>query len=155
MLKLWVIHLQLLLQRALIARLQSVRVFSLYTPPFLIDKTNHNKLIQTYPLGYVLFAIKNGEEIITQSTSRLQKEWIVDWNSAKVITINENQISIMHPSFYSKDGERSIFGNIITASRTKRSINPVFKMFGIELFYGILTDDSNGIICLIGLKEQS
>ncbi len=120
----------------------------------LHDETNHEILIQTYPLGYVLFAIKNGEEIITQSTNRLQKRWRVDWNDAKVITINENWISIMHPGFYSKDGKRGIVGNIIGASRKKRNINPVFKGFGLELFYGILADDSDGIICLLGIKEQ-
>ena len=120
----------------------------------LHDETNHEKLIQTYPLGYVLFAIKNGEEIITQSTNRMQKGWRVDWNDAKVITINENWISIMHPGFYSKDDKRALVGNIIGASRKKRNINPVYKMFGLELFCGILADDSDGIICLLGIKEQ-
>jgi len=105
-------------------------------------------------LGYVLFAIKNDEEIITH-TSRLQKGWRVDWNDAKVITINENDISIMHPGFYSKDGKRTIAKNIIGTSRNKRNINPVHKGFGLELFFGILADDIDGIICLLGIKEQS
>jgi hypothetical protein len=121
----------------------------------LLDVKNHEKLIQTYPLGYVLFAIKNDEEIITYSTNRLQKGWRVDWNDAKVVTINENQISIIHPGFYSKDGKRAIVGNIIGASRKKRNINLVSKGFGLELFCGILADDSDGIICLLGIKEQS
>lgn len=60
----------------------------------------------------------------------------------------------MHPGFYSKDGKRSIVGNIVGASRKIRIVNPVYKMFGIELFCGILADDSDGIICLLGLKEQ-
>lgn len=120
----------------------------------LLDEANHEKLIKEYPLGYVLFAIRDKDTIVTQSTDRLQKGWRVDWNSAKVVTINENQISIMHPGFYSKDGKRSIVGNIVGASRKIRIVNPVYKMFGIELFCGILADDSDGIICLLGLKEQ-
>lgn len=121
----------------------------------LLDETNHEKLIQTYPLGYVLFAIIDGDDIITQSTNRLQKGWRVDWNCAKIITINENQISLMTPSFYSKDGERVISGNIVGVSRKEGSVSPVYKMFGIELFCGVLVDDSSRIVCLIGLKEQS
>jgi hypothetical protein len=122
----------------------------------LLGETNHEKLIQTYPLGYVLFAIKNDEVIFTRSTTdRLQKGWKVDWNDTKVITINENYISIMHPGFYSKDGKRTIAENIIGASRKKRNINPVHKGFGLELFFGILADDSDGIIGLLGIKEQS
>ena len=121
-----------------------------------VSETNHEKLIQTYPLGYVLFAIKNDEVIFTRSTTnRLQKGWKVDWNDTKVITINENYISIMHPGFYSKDGKRTIAENIIGASRKKRNINPVHKGFGLELFFGILADDSDGIIGLLGIKEQS
>ncbi len=121
-----------------------------------LDVTNHKKLIQTYPLGYVLFAIKNDEVIFTRSTTnRLQKGWKVDWNDTKVIAINENYISIMHPGFYSKDGKRTIAENIIGASRKKRNINPVHKGFGLELFFGILADDSDGIIGLLGIKEQS
>lgn len=121
----------------------------------LLDETNHEKLIQTYSLGYVLFAIKDGDKIITQSTNRLQKGWRADWNSAKIITINENHISLMPPDLYSKDGKRAIVGNIVGISRKKGNISPIFKMFGIELFCGVLADDSAGIICLIGLKEQS
>lgn len=121
----------------------------------VLDETNHEKLIQTYPLGYALFAIIDGDEIITQSTNRLHKGWRVDWNCAKIITINENQISLITPSFYSKDGERVISGNIVGVSRKEGTANPVIKAFGIELFCGVLVDDSSRIVCLIGLKEQS
>jgi len=118
-----------------------------------IDETEHEKLIQTYHLGYVLFAIIDGDEIITQSTNRLQKGWRVAWNSAKIVTINEKRISLMHPGFYSKDSKRAIVGNIIGIPRKKGTVNPVIKAFGIELFCGVLVDDSTGIICLLGLKS--
>lgn len=117
-----------------------------------LDKTNHEKLIRDYPLGYLLFAIKSGDEILTQSTNQLQKEWKVDWNSAKIIEIDEKQITLMPPGLYAKDGKRAIAGNIIGISRREGSFRPVLKAFGIELFCGVLVDDSTGIICLIGLK---
>lgn len=117
-----------------------------------IDETEHEKLIRDYPLGYLLFAIKGGDEILTQSTNQLQKEWKVDWNSARIIEINEKQISLMPPGLHAKDGKRGIAGNIVIVSRREGSISPVLKIFGIELFCGVLVDDSTGIICLIGLK---
>lgn len=82
----------------------------------------------------------------------MQKEWKVDWNSAKIIKIDEKQITLMPPGLYAKDGKRAIAGNIIVISRKEGSFTPVLKAFGIELFCGVLVDDSTGIICLIGLK---
>lgn len=49
----------------------------------LLDEANHEKLIKEYPLGYVLFAIRDKDTIVTQSTDRLQKGWRVDWNMQK------------------------------------------------------------------------
>lgn len=117
-----------------------------------IDETEHEKLIRDYPLGYLLFAIKGGDEILTQSTNQLQKEWRVEWNSARIISIDEKQISLMPPGLYAKDGKRAIVGNIVSTSRKEGSVSPVLKIFGVELFCGVLIDDSTGIICLIGLK---
>jgi len=117
-----------------------------------IDETEHEKLIRDYPLGYLLFAIKDGDEIITQSTNRLQKEWRVEWNNARIIAIDEKLIALMPPGLYAKDGKRAIVGNIVGTSRKEGSASPVIKAFGIELFCGVLIDDSTGIICIIGLK---
>lgn len=119
-----------------------------------IDETDHEKLIKEYPLGYVLFAIRDSDMIVTASTNRLQKEWRVDWNRAKIVQINEKMITFIHPAFYSKDGKRSIVENIIGIARKERTVRPVIKAFGIELFYALLIDDTNGIICLLGLKGR-
>lgn len=113
-----------------------------------ISETDNEKLMQEYPLGYILFAIKDNHEIIGKQS---QQEWEIDWNSARILALDEKQISFMLPNMRSNDGESGFAGNTVSVPREK-DVVPVIKAFGVEIFSGILVDDSSGIICIIGLK---
>ncbi|HIJ53406.1 MAG TPA: hypothetical protein HPP66_09675 [Planctomycetes bacterium] len=114
-----------------------------------VSETDHEKLMQEYPLGYILFAIKDKHEIIGKQS---QQEWEIDWNSARILALDEKQILFSLPNMRSNDGERKFGTNTVTISREK-GIALVIKAFGVEIFSGVLVDDSSGIVCIIGLKE--
>ncbi len=113
-----------------------------------ISKTDNEKLMQEYPLGYILFAIKDNHEIIGKQS---QQEWQIDWNSARILVLDEKQILFMLPNMRSNDGKREISSNEVGISREK-GIAPLIKAFGVEIFSGVLVDDNSGIVCIIGLK---
>ena len=113
-----------------------------------VSETDNAKLMEEYPLGYILFAIKDDYEIIGKNS---QQEWQIDWNSAGILALDEKQILFMSPTMHSNDGKCEISSNKVGISREK-GIAPKIKAFGIEIFYGVLVDDNSGIVCIIGLK---
>jgi hypothetical protein len=113
-----------------------------------ISETDNAKLIEEYSLGYILFAIKDNYEIIGKKS---QQEWEIDWNSARILALDEEHILFMSPTMHSNDGKREISSNRMGISREK-GIAPLIKAFGVEIFSGVLVDDNSGIVCIIGLK---
>ncbi len=113
-----------------------------------ISETDNAKLMEEYPLGYILFAIKDDYEIIGKKS---QQEWEIDWNSARILALHEKQILFMSPTMHSNDGKREISSNKLGISREK-GVASLIKAFGIEIFSGVLVDDNSGIVCIIGLK---
>ena len=131
-------------QQTTISKLDELREKMLH-----VSETDHEKLMQDYPLGYILFAIKDKHEIIGKQS---QQEWEIDWNSARILALDEKQISFILPNMLSNDGERELGINTVTISREKGVVS-LIKAFGVEIFSGVLVDDNSGIVCIIGLKE--
>ncbi|MHC4742808.1 MAG: hypothetical protein ACYS8Z_12900 [Planctomycetota bacterium] len=92
----------------------------------LTNKTDYNRLIRQYPLGYVLFAIDHSETIRPYEHKMEPSEKMqIDWDSMKIVDMTADTITITPPNM-----GYHIFKNIhIRLSRT-----PGFKknLIGIK-----------------------
>ena len=119
-----------------------------------IEGDNYTELIAKYPLGYILFSIDH-RNIIIPNSSVLLKDYEIDWNSAKVLSISEDEIIIRLPNFIQTKNNVSF--NDVT-SRGKRIIgvlgNPP-DIHGTKIVTELLEDTKEGIIAIIGFKAAS
>jgi hypothetical protein len=99
-----------------------------------ISETDHGKLMQEYPLGYILFAIKDKHEIIGKQS---QQEWEIDWNSARILALDEKQILFILPNMRSNDGKRELGSNTVAISKEK-GIALVIRAFGVVVLNVLL-----------------
>ncbi len=119
-----------------------------------IDETYRKELMQHYPLGYTLFAVKDGEKIITLSKNQSQQRCILDWDNAEIADLTDSHINIMFPSLYDNKN-----GNIFTrlnlfVPRKAGIVHSTFKIHNLRIVTESLIDSNEGIICLLGLKED-
>ena len=63
----------------------------------LINYTNHDELSKKYPLGYVLFPTDYTKEVI-QYDSPVSQRFSIAWDSAKIISIDDKNISLILPN---------------------------------------------------------
>lgn len=118
-----------------------------------IDMSCHQQLIQNYPLGYALFTIVGNDEIVTHSTNRMQEGWNIDWNDARVVSIDNELIMLRPPNLFSKQGNNVVTDNVFGAKRREGYATRILGT-PMEVYIGVLSDKPNGIICFIGWKEK-
>jgi hypothetical protein len=137
----------------------------------VLDQTNNEALMQKYPLGYAMFAIKNGDQIITLDKDRLGERFTIDWNEAKIIEINKNNIKIKFPRLIDKVSGAAIIYNDDKFDREKyASVLAVgiwsyprkLGVTGGSIYLGnteirveILVDNNSELIMVLGFKDHT
>ena len=120
-----------------------------------IEATEQTELLQTFPQGYILFAIDHEEHIVPY-TSKLKSDYKVNWNKAKVIELTSNKVEVQLPDIYRNKDDPVI---INCQGATARYIG--YKQRGriltidagnLGIVLGILSDDDSGIIIVLGFQ---
>jgi hypothetical protein len=116
------------------------------------DSTKHDELLQTYPQGYILFGIDR-ENIIIPYASRLKSDYNVNWDSARVLGITADEVSVQLPDIY-KEGKEVMINCSAGIARyvgyKGRGRN--FTIVDLGIAMGILSDNEKGIIIVAGFQ---
>jgi len=119
------------------------------------EQADHDEFTREYGLGYALFAVKDGREIITLDTKRLEHRLHVNWADAKIAKLTDESITIQLSNLFDRKYGNSIrmpFG--LSISRKADNIpGPRLIIGGVEVTTKLLYDDGKDIICLIGFRE--
>jgi hypothetical protein len=135
-----------------------------------LDQTSHEALMQKYPLGYAMFAIKNGDQIITLDKDRLGERFTIDWNEAKIIEINKDKIFMKLPRLIDKASgaallynddkyDREIYTNVLSVGqwvfpRKLGVMGGTIYLGNTEIRSELLVDNNNEIIMVLGFKDH-
>ena len=119
-----------------------------------IESDNYTELIAKYPLGYVLFSIDH-RNIIIPNSSVLLKDYEIDWNSAKILSISEDEISIRLPTIIQTKKNISLFEVTFVGKRIIGVFDHPMNIMGTKIVAELLEDTKEGIIALIGFKPAS
>jgi len=116
-----------------------------------IDSIHYSRLMQKYPLGYCLFAIEH-KEIIIPYKSRLESEFEIIWNKAKVLELTAKKVRIQLPDIHD-----NISGIKIENNRTviARRVGSIFGVFGgprYRILTEVVANSEKGVIVALGFK---
>lgn len=118
-----------------------------------IDTVYSKDLLKLYPLGYTLFSIEKGAEIVVMDKERLKDKLIITWDGSEVTDWTDKHLSITVTALYDIE-TGNIFKNpgIIIPRKTGTAYQAQ-SIGKLKIFTETIVDDSEGLICLIGLKE--
>jgi hypothetical protein len=124
----------------------------------LIEHTDNiysPSLLQKYPLGYVLFAIQNGKENITFTKDRLSKEFIINWNTAKVGEITNDKITLRCPDMKFIDSDITFTGVGLGFPRKIGIPFSIIRSVDINVMGELLVDENENFICVLGFRRDT
>ncbi len=120
-----------------------------------IDKTEYDRLIKKYPLGYALFAIDH-KKIIIPYKSRVNREYEIEWGPSKVTKISSKEIVINLPIIYDRVHYVKIEHLATAVNRKIGRVRSVILMRGgVKIYNEMVFENKNGFICLLGFREET
>lgn len=114
------------------------------------------KLLQKYPLGYVIFEIDYKSEVIPYKSLSLLKQYDIAWNTAAIIQNTKDQITLRLPDIKRTDGTLG-FTNAVTGGWKK--VGPLgcvgmgTDTEDLTVCGEILAIRNNGIVFLVKLIQ--
>lgn len=121
-----------------------------------IDATDYKTLIQDYPSGYVLFSVKDGEEIITLNKKRLPSRIKADWNTTRVVKLTTESITLNLPSLSGIQDKDNIPWKVNFVFLRKigdKTHVMTLQSLKIQIYFELLFDDGKNIIFVIGFTD--
>ena len=117
----------------------------------LIEKTNSNALIKEYPLGYILFANTYQNRIIPYDRPLTNFEYSINWDKSKILSIDIEAIRVSIRGI--KLGNSYCDEIIFNIERNTLEPQPELHAGELLVYTQMLKDDTEGFICLLGLKK--
>jgi hypothetical protein len=118
-----------------------------------LDITNHDNLIQKYPLGYILFAIDHTKSIIPYN-SDIKKRYRVDWDTASITSLSQERIEINLPNISDKVDGGVLEEGYAIIPRIVGYIAHHLNWEEISILSEVLFDNNKEVIILLGFKKS-
>ena len=123
----------------------------------MIGKLDQKRLLQSYPLGYVIVTI-DYSGVITPHGSRLNRECEIQWETANVVEMNERAMIFQMPDMTCEPGY-SVTATTITIPRNSQGkafrtpIGIVISDPFIQSYVEVLVDSDDGWVLVLGYRE--
>ncbi len=108
-------------------------------------------LFNEYPLGYVLLFVDHSQASVF-AESRLSKNYIVDWDEAKITQIMPQSISLKYPNFYRPDGKPFITSVTHEIPRVEGIKQSFLAFDDISIIAEVLKEKEGGAFIALGFK---
>lgn len=120
------------------------------------DEDNYDQLIQEYPLGYVYLAYNLKERSITAlDRTRPSSDYVIDWSNTRVTELSPTHISVMIPDILFKHTGSALLRTFVGFPReVGKSYRVPIGIPGVRMWFELLVDDREKLICLIGFREE-
>lgn len=119
-----------------------------------LDKDNRSYLLENYPLGYCLFAI-NQKEMIIPYNSKLELDYKLDWNSARVIELSNDKLIIKLPNIQGKHDGNTIMGFTSEHLRQVGSKRTEMTLKDMKIVTEVIANNKNSTIVVLGFLNAN